>query len=819
MFPENLQEGGSPGGRRGKQRRTVGCQSDSPPRRDAAVQVDLLTQQLSCGPCPGVCGRAWPCVAVRPEDPPGGCCTHHPDGPHLLPLYLLCCPPTHLQLPTMPLCRPQAPQLLRSHGLSPANHSKPRGESTESRPRMEREEDEKEEEEEEQNTEGGVGLPVRSCDSNTHLSAANHSKAREDKGEMMSQRLMEEEEEEEEGGGAEAEENTGNPRRNAVGPPIRHLKESQVRSHDLSLANHRAARGDKAKRRLWREDEEQEEEKERSRGMEQAGEGRSRDDPPIKNLTESEGRSHGLSLANHRRTRAEKAKRRLWREDEEETGGDEGGLTTRAGRPRRSTAVPPIREPVEDWTRPLTLADDGEERGQNAERLWTEEEDKEDVEEETKKPGRSTGDPPSEEQSHDPSTANHSKAGGVKITLRKEEEEEEEGVQPERKLRPRRKAVGPPIRYLIQSEERWYEFNLANQSEVGGAKKMLLRQRRKYEEEDEEDELVQPMKTEELKAGGRATICRPIGSSTESEGRAVSLSPANESGARGAKGREHREEEEGLDRDDKQEEAVAMKRKRGEEPTNHVVDEESQRRLEPEPTGENEKVGQLRRRRAVCPPIRYLLQSEEWSHDLSAANHGKTKEDEGKQRRKHQEEEKMLVPAPPTPVPDWSARRRAANRNLQLWWSYRTRVRRRGRQEVGGRRGRKRRRWREEEEQGGGDKDAKEEEEEGSGRRQGKETQVTEEAPEPQRPRRRRVGPPIRYLLESELSHGPSTTNQVRGGVSKRGRKPLKSKAGGKASTISGCDHASRHMGHMTPVGKSSQVGVVSPCCVRLHRL
>lgn len=40
-----------------ERRREVGCQSDSVERRDAAVQVDLLTQQLGWRHCPGEPGE------------------------------------------------------------------------------------------------------------------------------------------------------------------------------------------------------------------------------------------------------------------------------------------------------------------------------------------------------------------------------------------------------------------------------------------------------------------------------------------------------------------------------------------------------------------------------------------------------------------------------------------------------------------------------------------------------------------------------------------------------------------------------------------
>lgn len=122
-----------------EERREVGCQSESAERRDAAVQVDLLSQQLSwrhsgetllnaplsadhnlsvrnthLSVCPGVCGVAWQCVSVRADEPGGGallqhCSSHRPDAHHGAPLYLLCSHHGHTPLPTMPQYGPPAP--------------------------------------------------------------------------------------------------------------------------------------------------------------------------------------------------------------------------------------------------------------------------------------------------------------------------------------------------------------------------------------------------------------------------------------------------------------------------------------------------------------------------------------------------------------------------------------------------------------------------------------------------------------------------------------------------------------------------------------
>uniref|UniRef100_UPI0037E88DA6 uncharacterized protein n=1 Tax=Semicossyphus pulcher TaxID=241346 RepID=UPI0037E88DA6 len=95
-----------------EERKEVGCQSDSAERRDAAVQVDLLTQQLSWRHT-GVCGVVWQCVSVRADEPGGGAllqhCSTHSRHAHFSP---------HLrnpQLPTMPLCGPPAPPDHQEH--------------------------------------------------------------------------------------------------------------------------------------------------------------------------------------------------------------------------------------------------------------------------------------------------------------------------------------------------------------------------------------------------------------------------------------------------------------------------------------------------------------------------------------------------------------------------------------------------------------------------------------------------------------------------------------------------------------------------------
>ncbi|XP_040922273.1 zinc finger protein 436-like [Toxotes jaculatrix] len=59
-----------------EQRREVGCQSDSAERRDAAVQVDLLTHQLSWRHS-GSSSMLLQCFAVRPDGSDGGALLQH----------------------------------------------------------------------------------------------------------------------------------------------------------------------------------------------------------------------------------------------------------------------------------------------------------------------------------------------------------------------------------------------------------------------------------------------------------------------------------------------------------------------------------------------------------------------------------------------------------------------------------------------------------------------------------------------------------------------------------------------------------------------
>ncbi|XP_049912358.1 uncharacterized protein LOC126397544 [Epinephelus moara] len=232
-----------------EERREVGCQSDSAERRDAAVQVDLLTQQLSWRHT-GVCGAAWRCVSVRADEPGGGALLQHcsTDGTHTLdtgqqhthhspPLYLLCCPLTHSSpLPTMPQLGPPAPpDLHRSKELTTlpsmplCGVSPTAGERSDASPL----------------TAAGVSVPPPG------LIAPLSPRLAEEEEEEGS--LFQHEEDESFHGNRQptmmTEKKRRRQRRKMVGPPIRYLLESEEQSHVLLTANQDRARGPKKRGR------------------------------------------------------------------------------------------------------------------------------------------------------------------------------------------------------------------------------------------------------------------------------------------------------------------------------------------------------------------------------------------------------------------------------------------------------------------------------------------------------------------------------------------------------------------------------------------
>ncbi|XP_073344932.1 uncharacterized protein [Pagrus major] len=343
---------------------------------------------------------------------------------------------------------------------------------------------------------------------------------------------------------------------------------------------------------------------------------------------------------------------------------------------------------------------------------------------------------------------------------KEEEEEEEDGVKPvetedtEKVRRPRRKRVGPPIRYLLESEGQSHGLSVANHSRGVTVKEEV--------EEEVKEDGIKPVKTEETGRPRRKTVGPPIRYLLESEEQSHCLAGTNHSTARGAK--------------------VIMKP--GRLRTGHQEEEEERRggvelteRTDSGRVESSEDRGWLLCQ--VCgltftcrSSLQLHLSVHRAGSRLSYTNtsllhhhHHHTQEevnttsDGERMERRDEEEVKTRLPDS-AKASDWLKCRKRVPRNPRWWVDFCTTMRRR-RQERDGARGRKRKRCREEEE---------EEEERGGGGGEEK-----EEEEQPQRPRRTMVGPPIRYLLESEeLSHGPITTNRDRAGGLREGRKPQK---------------------------------------------
>lgn len=262
------------------------------------------------------------------------------------------------------------------------------------------------------------------------------------------------------------------------------------------------------------------------------------------------------------------------------------------------------------------------------------------------------------------------------------------------------------------------------------------------------------------------------------------------------------------------------------------------------------------RRNMVGPPIRYLLESEETSHGPVTANQGRAgifkqhkkapkrsnagggaSADTGMIDRSVAAERQtghMVTRLPAsTKASDWWRCKKFGCKNPRWRFDHRTMRRRRQEEE----------RWRRQECDGDGWRRTRWEEEKGqrTRREEGKETWM--EVEQPQRPRRRMVGPPIRYLLESEEQSHVSViqSDQSKAGVFKQDvRTQTKKKAGGGASDQTamidtkrtdrqaGQTDTYRQTGHTVSHRQthqvsndlqSHQVTLISPCCVRLQRL
>lgn len=101
------------------ERREVGCQSNIAERGDAAVQVDFTWSYSGASPVP------WQCVCVPADDPGESALLFHTATQvsyNQPPLYLLPSPYSYPPLPTMPLFRPPAPLHLQDQLQSKEVH-------------------------------------------------------------------------------------------------------------------------------------------------------------------------------------------------------------------------------------------------------------------------------------------------------------------------------------------------------------------------------------------------------------------------------------------------------------------------------------------------------------------------------------------------------------------------------------------------------------------------------------------------------------------------------------------------------------------------
>ncbi|KAM7369517.1 hypothetical protein PAMP_010836 [Pampus punctatissimus] len=109
-----------------EERKEVGCQSDYAERRDAAVQVDLLTQQLSWRHT-GSSAMLLQCFAVRPDGPDGGTllqhCTSNRTRTRAIKPAIKHQNPTHLNHASSPKPSRPAARNCRQRRVSPATDS------------------------------------------------------------------------------------------------------------------------------------------------------------------------------------------------------------------------------------------------------------------------------------------------------------------------------------------------------------------------------------------------------------------------------------------------------------------------------------------------------------------------------------------------------------------------------------------------------------------------------------------------------------------------------------------------------------------------
>ncbi|XP_028288474.1 uncharacterized protein LOC114453047 isoform X2 [Parambassis ranga] len=343
-------------------------------------------------------------------------------------------------------------------------------------------------------------------------------------------------------------------------------------------------------------------------------------------------------------------------------------------------------------------------------------------------------------------------------------EEEEELPQ-----RPRRKMVGPPIRYLLESEEPSHgpltlnrtnhkpNVRQSNSKTLGGASEMIdrlqatKRQTGHINTEEGGEKVTQEEGGEELpQRPRRKMVGPPIGYLLESEDPSHGPLTPNRTNHDGVHkpGIIQRDTDAVDEASEMIDRLQATKRQTG-----HMITEDEAEKVTQEVVVK--ELSQRPRRKMVGPPIRYLLESEDPSHGPLTPN---TTNHDGVHNHK-----------PSIIQSDTDAVGGTSEMIDRL---------------------------------------------QAAGRQTGH--MITEEGEElPQRPRRKMVGPPIRYLLESEEpSHGPLTLNRTNhDGV--HNHKPSIIQSDTDADAVGG--HRRIYLVYRDQ--RCGQVTIISPCCVRLQRL
>ncbi|XP_030611961.1 trichohyalin-like [Archocentrus centrarchus] len=695
----------------------VGCQSDAAERRDAAVQVDLQTQQLSWRHS----GVPWQCGAVRAGEPGGGallqlCGTHtscgkqHVSHPLLhatnSPALYLLCPallPTvvseHVETSLHPWSSPSpsAPVLTPAGGSAA-----PPGLIAPLSPRLAEEEEEdlpkddneecfcsnqaalkerkmEKEEEQRRRRPNGSKRETLSAELTNHIAGkVEPSRRRKQKmkllkedeefqaskqGEKQQQpaaqtqeeqqererMLMEKKSEEEtggkvelmkdevlmkEGGGIKSvtmkneEVEAQRPRRRMVGPTVRYLLESeQVESHGPTAANHSRAREDKVKRKVGRPRKEQKEveeaveEQTESSGVESPGDTGAKGWWQLCQVCGVNLTSQA-SLDLHMSTHGPKQMFGCHLCSRKFSCASKLRLHHRCH--LHGSGDDGLHCSGDGVGPSSTQASGDKQEGQDN--------DTQSDEDEEEGPGCSVESWTLKIRREEV----QGKDGGRQMKKCREEVKQVSAEEEELAQRPRRMTIGPPIRYLVESEETSRGPGTDNQTNQEDANKPTPRRRRPKmvaslseagggssertdrPEAEENSHMVTMGGREEEEEPQRRPICPPIRYLLESEEMSHGSQTANQGKENKPTGRRRRPK--------KVSDLSEVGGRDSEVIDGCQAEAKEKRHMVQKARREEEKDEEPQReRRTVCPPIRYLLDSKETSHSSQANQDAESK--------------------------------------------------------------------------------------------------------------------------------------------------------------------------------------------------